>query len=205
MRVDGTAAEGKDALTSTGNKLSREGNVQAKRDNERLIDTIQRNATSRGPLSDALSDAARDLAGGKSVPAVVSQFLGKARGLVRSGQSEGLQSGAPAGRDGTQEGTGGGGNAAGRPVEPATTGTIMPNAMRELYRSSNGDRWSLIRDDQLGKVLVLHEPNAASGGRPSRLEVGDFLVRDAHGPQHAELLRLIGTLIGKIDGGGSPI
>ena len=44
----------------------------------------------------------------------------------------------------------------------------MPNAERELYRSANGDRWSLIRDD--GKVQVLHEPNAASGGRPSRLE-----------------------------------
>jgi len=56
---------------------------------------------------------------------------------------------------------------------------------------------SLIRDD--GKVLVLHEPNAASGGRLSRLEVGDFLVRDAHGPQHAELLRLIGTLVGEAD------
>jgi hypothetical protein len=81
----------------------------------------------------------------------------------------------------------------------------MPTAMRELYRSSNGDRWSLIRDDPAGQVLILHEPNAASGGHPSRLEVGDFLVRDAHGPQHAELLRLIGTLIGKIDGGGSPI
>jgi hypothetical protein len=81
----------------------------------------------------------------------------------------------------------------------------MPNAMRELYRSSNGDRWSLIRDDQSGKVVVLHEPSVASGGRPSHLEVGDFLVRDAHGPEHAELLRLIGTLISKVDEIGSPI
>jgi hypothetical protein len=59
----------------------------------------------------------------------------------------------------------------------------MPPPTRELYRSANGDRWSLIRDD--GKVQVLHEPNAASGGRPYRLEVGDFLVRDAHGPLRA--------------------
>jgi hypothetical protein len=81
----------------------------------------------------------------------------------------------------------------------------MPNARRDLYRSSNGDRWSLIRDEQLGKVLILHEPNAASGGRPSRLEVGDFLVRDAHGPQHTELLRLIGTLVSKTDEIGTPI
>ena len=27
-------------------------------------------------------------------------------------------------------------------------------------------------------------------------------MRDAHGPQHAELLRLIGTLVDKIDGDG---
>jgi hypothetical protein len=81
----------------------------------------------------------------------------------------------------------------------------MHPAMRELYRSANGDRWSLIRDDQSGKVLVLHEPNAASGGRASRIEIGEFLIRDAHGPQHAELLRLIGTLVGKTDAGGSPI
>jgi hypothetical protein len=81
--------------------------------------------------------------------------------------------------------------------------TAMPQPTRELYRSANGDRWSLIRDD--GKVQVLHEPNAASGGRPSYMEVGDFLVRDAHGPQHAELLRLIGTLVGDVDRSGSPI
>jgi hypothetical protein len=38
---------------------------------------------------------------------------------------------------------------------------------------------------------ILHEPNMASGGQAMRIEVGDFLVREAHGPQHAELLRLI--------------
>jgi hypothetical protein len=81
----------------------------------------------------------------------------------------------------------------------------MQPAMRELYRSANGDSWSLVRDEQSGRVMVLHEPNAASGGRPSRIEIGDFLIRDAHGPQHAELLRLIGTLVGNIDAGGSPI
>ena len=77
----------------------------------------------------------------------------------------------------------------------------MPTAEREPIEAPIGDRWSLIRDD--GEALVLHEPNAASGGRPSRLEVGDFLVRDAHGPQHAELLQLIGTLVDKVDGGVS--
>ena len=52
----------------------------------------------------------------------------------------------------------------------------MSNTERELYRSANGDRWSLIRDD--GKVQVLHEPNAASGGRASL--------------QHPRLLRPMG-------------
>jgi hypothetical protein len=79
----------------------------------------------------------------------------------------------------------------------------MDQARRDLYRSSNGDRWSLVRDD--GKVMVLHEPNASSGGRPSRLGVGEFLVRDANGPQHAEPLRLIGTLVDEGDWGGSPL
>jgi hypothetical protein len=72
----------------------------------------------------------------------------------------------------------------------------MGQATRDLYKSSNGDRWSLVRDDHSGKVFVLHEPNVASGGRASTAEIGDFLTRDAHGPQHVELLRLIGTLAG---------
>ena len=69
----------------------------------------------------------------------------------------------------------------------------MQQPSRELYRSANGDRWSLIRDD--GEVLVLHEPNTASGGTPFRIGIGDFLGRGGHGPQHTELLRLIGTLV----------
>ena len=66
---------------------------------------------------------------------------------------------------------------------------------RELYRSANGDRWSLVRDPASGRVFVRHEPNAASRGRTSDTGVGDFLVRGGHGPEHQELLRLIGTLV----------
>jgi len=44
-------------------------------------------------------------------------------------------------------------------------------------------------------VFIKHEPNAASGGDISLIEVGEFLVQKSHGPQHGELLRLIGTLI----------
>jgi len=71
----------------------------------------------------------------------------------------------------------------------------MPVEARELYRSPNGDRWLLVRDPGPGRVFVRHEPNAPSGGRPSDIEVGDFLARGGHGPEHAELLRPIGTLV----------
>jgi hypothetical protein len=44
-------------------------------------------------------------------------------------------------------------------------------------------------------VFIRHEPNTSSGGRRIDIEVGAFLSRDAHGPEHGELLRLIGTLV----------
>ena len=67
---------------------------------------------------------------------------------------------------------------------------------RELYRAGpNGDRWSLVRDPESGRVLVEHEPNISSGGRASRMEVGDFLAHGGQGPEVQALLRLIGTLV----------
>ena len=36
---------------------------------------------------------------------------------------------------------------------------------REIYRSSNGDRWLLARDPETGRVFVRHEPNLPSGGQ----------------------------------------
>ncbi len=65
---------------------------------------------------------------------------------------------------------------------------------RELYRSSSGDRWQLARDPDSGRVFIKHEPNLASGGRESHIEIGTFLS-GGHGPEHQELLRLIGTLV----------
>ena len=71
----------------------------------------------------------------------------------------------------------------------------MPVETRDLYRSPNGDRWYLVRDPGAEQVFVRHEPNAPSGGRASDFGVGEFLVRGSHGPEHQELLRLIGTLV----------
>jgi hypothetical protein len=66
---------------------------------------------------------------------------------------------------------------------------------RTLYLSSNGDRWLLARETESGRVFVRHQPNLPSGGRVTDLDVGAFLAAGPPGPQHQELLRLIGTLV----------
>ena len=72
----------------------------------------------------------------------------------------------------------------------------MSHEEREVYRSANGDRWYLVRDTISGQVFVKHQPNAPSGGRVTNIEIGEFLGRGHQGPEHQELLRLIGTLVG---------
>jgi hypothetical protein len=67
---------------------------------------------------------------------------------------------------------------------------------RRLYSSPNGDRWHLARGTTSGRVFIRHEANEPSGGQVTDIEIGDFLTSGGHGPQHAELLRLIGTLVG---------
>ena len=48
---------------------------------------------------------------------------------------------------------------------------------KELYRSSNGDRWLLARDIESGEVFVRHEANLASGGQRTHIEIGAFLSK----------------------------
>jgi hypothetical protein len=42
---------------------------------------------------------------------------------------------------------------------------------------------------------VVHEPNVASGGQVAHIDIGAFLLGGGKGPEHQELLRLIGTLV----------
>ena len=63
----------------------------------------------------------------------------------------------------------------------------MADKRREIYRSSNGDAWFLMRDAS-GRVFVEHEPNEPSGGQLSRLTVGAFLARGAAGPSTRRLI-----------------
>lgn len=66
---------------------------------------------------------------------------------------------------------------------------------RKLYDSANGDAWYLAHDPANACVFVRHEPNRASGGKISDIDIGTFLSRDGQGPEKQELLRLIGTLV----------
>ena len=66
---------------------------------------------------------------------------------------------------------------------------------RELYSSPNGDKWFLGWDPAIGDVFVRHQPNVPSGGRPSDVDIAEFLGRGPRNPEHRALLNLIGTLI----------
>lgn len=65
---------------------------------------------------------------------------------------------------------------------------------RELYRSPNGDSWFLGREPTNGRVFVIHQPNAPSGGKLSHIELPEFLAR-GNGPEQQALFRLIATLV----------
>jgi hypothetical protein len=69
----------------------------------------------------------------------------------------------------------------------------MAVSVADIYRSSNGDRWRLIRDSESGRALVRHEPNPSSGGRPTDTDVDEFLSVDGSGPEFAALRRILNT------------
>ena len=71
----------------------------------------------------------------------------------------------------------------------------MPIQERTLYSSENGDRWSLARYPDTGRVFIRHTPNLPSGGQASDIELGEFLTRGGLGPEKQELLSLIGSLV----------
>ncbi len=72
---------------------------------------------------------------------------------------------------------------------------MMRAEMRELYSSSNGDRWFLGRDPATGRVFIRHEANVPSGGHLEDIEIGAFLAGGVQNPEHQALLRLMGTLV----------
>ena len=63
---------------------------------------------------------------------------------------------------------------------------------RRLYKSSNGDVWTAATND-VGRLVVIHEPNRASGGKRTEVDAETFLDVDHYGPEHEALLSLMVT------------
>jgi len=59
-----------------------------------------------------------------------------------------------------------------------------------IYRSSNGDVWYLAPDVETNRLWVRHQPNRASGGRSSLVDLDTFLS-EGQGPQHEALSQLL--------------
>ena len=77
-------------------------------------------------------------------------------------------------------------------VDEAALFTILRRQQGEP--DSNGDRWYLCREAD-GEVVVLHQPNEASGGKPSKQSLSVFLSTINRSPEHQALSALIGNLI----------
>ena len=79
-------------------------------------------------------------------------------------------------------------------MEDTSPGDQSFDELKQLYRSPNGDIWSLAHDHATGTAFVRHQANAPSGGHVTDLELGAFLVGPRN-PEHEALLRLIGASI----------
>ncbi|KQP00315.1 hypothetical protein ASF32_13645 [Methylobacterium sp. Leaf91] len=67
--------------------------------------------------------------------------------------------------------------------------------MRELYASSNGDRWHLVIEESTGHTFVRHAANEASGGHTVDMALPIFLSLDRGGPEHQALWAMIRILV----------
>jgi hypothetical protein len=67
---------------------------------------------------------------------------------------------------------------------------MILTTLRELYVSSNGDKWEITEDDDK-RLFIRHTPNEASGGRQRILTIGSLLAPEHSGPQQEALKKLI--------------
>lgn len=66
----------------------------------------------------------------------------------------------------------------------------MATSITEIYRSSNGDCWQLVRTSDPTSTLVRHIPNPSSG-QTTDASVTDFLSTNSPGPESAALRRVL--------------
>ena len=70
---------------------------------------------------------------------------------------------------------------------------MSASPVKELYNSSNGDRWVLSKNPS-GMLVVSHHPNSASGGRVSEIGVDVFLAQGGRGPERQALVEALANL-----------
>ena len=67
----------------------------------------------------------------------------------------------------------------------------MGAPITDIYRSSNGDRWQLVRTENPTRLIVRHIANPSSGGQTTETSVADFLSTNGPGPEYSALRRLL--------------
>jgi hypothetical protein len=70
---------------------------------------------------------------------------------------------------------------------------VMTISITELYRSSNGDRWQLVREADPASMVVRHIPNPSSGGCTTETAVAHFLSVNGPRPEYAALRRILAS------------
>ncbi len=76
-----------EAITEAGNVLERQGNKARLSEDEKAIEIITKTVNTRGPVSDALNDAAERLKDGEGLNTVTSEFLKNARKAPNRGDT----------------------------------------------------------------------------------------------------------------------
>jgi hypothetical protein len=74
-----TLVERESEISGAGNVLERQSNLERLGEDEETIQTLSRLANTKGPISDALNEAARKLKNGERVDSVTRDFLAAAR------------------------------------------------------------------------------------------------------------------------------
>lgn len=68
----------------------------------------------------------------------------------------------------------------------------MSTSIEDIYASSNGDRWQLVRDAESGDVIVRHTANLSSGGRVTEMSPTAFLSQAGSGPEFQAVRQRLG-------------
>lgn len=105
-------------IEEAGNRLARDVNVSRLTEDEQLGQIIGVLATRTGPVSDALTDAARAVKGGRSIAAAAEDFAAHVRRRLAEGMDMGLRGGGDGRGDAGDAGRNAG-DPAPEPVDPA--------------------------------------------------------------------------------------